>query len=752
MGKRKKKSQRKFEKKQAKSNNIRRGRGKKLLSIKGKEKKKDEELELSDDEQEQNVMNVLEKVQEGGFLSEFTKQNPTNISVEDFLQADFGDDSSESENEELDEPPAKKRKLNEPESEKSEGSLDDLEQHKRDLEKLKEMDPEFWQTLKDNNLLMLGEGDIDEPEEEVGEDSKEDNEDEKLLQDKDEEFQDEEDEDEKSDVAVEQESSVLKEFTAADLNELKEEVEKNPQSAFKKLVIAFKSATSLKRGEGDVLLHFSDGKVFSEFMKYMIVEAPNAMRKIIKLKDGENKIPRKTLHQRDWQRLKPLCHSYLTCLITFLKSTTEDSMQQFILFHCRNLIPFLEANKKDALALVKRLVKLWIHGKPLVRKDAFLTILEMCIQMHHDILSLALKHMYLQFAKNVGKINSDDGIRKSDFLMTSLAEMYGINPVISYQHGFVYIRQLAIHLSQALKNQQTPDKKTKKKRKKGQGNIQYGKTAHLSVYNWRFVGCLKSFVKIVCQKVTGPASDLYPLVYPLVEIIFALCNMHKGMAWFPLKLVCIEMLVDIVKSCGIHIPLSPLLFNLLRWPGLRKKIKPSTLAQLDLSFILKVNEKDLMTKASHEALVQTITRLFYDYFRSYAGCIAFPELAFPVCKFLKKELNSSENPLHTKYQKQLQTLVKKLNEQSDWIKRQRQNSDLTPKDITDLNTFDAEKSPLQSGGKQKVAIQLLEPEPEEEEETKEEKIENKEEIEEKTNEDDASTDVVEELVLSEAEE
>ena len=52
------------------------------------------------------------------------------------------------------------RKLNEPESENSE-KLDDVQQHKRDLDKLKEIDPEFRQTLKDNNLLMLGEGNVE---------------------------------------------------------------------------------------------------------------------------------------------------------------------------------------------------------------------------------------------------------------------------------------------------------------------------------------------------------------------------------------------------------------------------------------------------------------------------------------------------------------------------------------------------------------------------------------------------------------
>lgn len=676
--------------KQKKANLRNKSRGKKTVTIRDAKRKKKEQISLEDTHSDDEGPLLVE---EGAkpFLKDFLEVNTNEMSVEDFLEADM---SSEEEDNEvpsaLQEPPTKKRKLNE--------SMDHIEKHKADLELLKEIDPEFYEHLKENASSLLDFGADHVPEKEPAAKEKELSEIEASGD------QEEKEESEPEDMEDEEEEiHVLKKFTKKDLDHLQKEVKKSPMSGLKKLVIAFKSATALHNDEeGQTLLHFTDTEVFSAFLQFMITEVPDIMSSILKVKPGE-KLGGKLLNTRPWHRLRPLCRSYITCYATFLQSRDQDETKQFLLFNLRKLIPFLGALKSDATSIMKLCVSLWAYGSAGVKKDAFLTILEMSLKMNHSILEVALKHMYLTFVKCVRKVNDKASSRAIDFMITSLVEMYGINTVISYQHGFIYIRQLAIHLQKAMKNQQEGSTVNTKKggqkrqsggKKKGKKK-RTGKHAHMEVYNWRFLTCLRLFTKILSRHVNTVNDELYPLVYPLVEISLSLVSFNKGAIWFPLKLHLSEMLIEIVQNCGIHIPVAPILLDLLRWPGLRKNIKSSTIAQMDLQFILKVKDGELRTKACHEALVETATQLMMSYFGAYSCSVAFPELAFPIMGFLKKMVRDDDK-LHTKFKKQINIVAKKLKENSEWIKSKREKSDLAPKDVTKINTFidDCRSSPL----------------------------------------------------------
>ena len=58
-----------------------------------------------------------------------------------------------------------------------------------------------------------------------------------------------------------------------------------------------------------------------------------------------------------------------------------------------------------------------------------------------------------------------------------VVELYSMDPVAAYQHGFVYIRQLAVELRQAI------TKKTK--------------TVFQRIYNWQFVNCVQLWGALV---------------------------------------------------------------------------------------------------------------------------------------------------------------------------------------------------------------------------------------------------------------
>lgn len=62
----------------------------------------------------------------------------------------------------------------------------------------------------------------------------------------------------------------------------------------------------------------------------------------------------------------------------------------------------------------------------------------MCFQM-----------MYVAFVSN-SKFMSSSTLSNVTFMRRSLAEMFCLDATVSYQHAFLYIRQLAIHLRNAI--------------------------------------------------------------------------------------------------------------------------------------------------------------------------------------------------------------------------------------------------------------------------------------------------------------
>jgi nucleolar complex protein 2 len=96
-------------------------------------------------------------------------------------------------------------------------------------------------------------------------------------------------------------------------------------------------------------------------------------------------------------------------------------------------------------------------------------------------------------------------------------EMYSLDLAASYQHAFVYIRQLAIHLRNAITT------KTK--------------DAHRGVYNWQYINCLRVWAKALALHGSTPDAPLYPLVYPLIQVCLGVLDLLPASRYFPLKFI-----------------------------------------------------------------------------------------------------------------------------------------------------------------------------------------------------------------------
>lgn len=107
--------------------------------------------------------------------------------------------------------------------------------------------------------------------------------------------------------------------------------------------------------------------------------------------------------------------------------------------------------------------------------------------------------MYLAFARN-SKFTSINTLPMINFMQRSLVEIFACNLRLTYEHVFVYIRQLAIHLRNAMN--------TKKKE------------TFQAVYNWQFVHSLELWSKLLASLVPSTGNEsLKQLVYPLTQVI-----------------------------------------------------------------------------------------------------------------------------------------------------------------------------------------------------------------------------------------
>lgn len=127
--------------------------------------------------------------------------------------------------------------------------------------------------------------------------------------------------------------------------------------------------------------------------------------------------------------------------------------------------------------------------------------------------------MYNDFTKESksggGGFQVQDRVRVAQNCFT---QILGLDLVTSYQLGFLYIRQLCLHIRN-IRNNLTKD---------GIKNI----------YSWQFYNCMK----IWALAVTEHLSELVLLVHPLVQLGIAALRLTNNPKYFPYHLKVFQML------------------------------------------------------------------------------------------------------------------------------------------------------------------------------------------------------------------
>ena len=558
-----------------------------------------------------------------------------------------------------------------------------MSKHKRDMEKLKESDPEFFKYLEsaDKDLLDFEASDEEDLEGDEGEEMEEDDDeddDEKIhkLPDKLEVASDESDaeetvskEDQEKTKKARGGIKVTQKMISAWSAKIREE---SSLGSLKKLIGAFRCAVQqcgTKKEEEKVkqsAFIVEGSAVFNAIIRACLLDIRPALHAILKLPSE------KTMEKKDmlpsessfWMRVQKDVRLYLISLMQLLQEMAESSIVGVILKHVHQMVPYVICFPKVARAGTRRLVKLWSQEEETVRVLAFLSILKIVHRLQDKLLDIVIKSMYVAFVRNT-KFTSPSTLPLINFMQHSLVELLLLNPVVAYQQAFVYIRQLAIHLRNAV----TVHKKE---------TVQ-------TVYNWQFIHSLHLWCRMLAA--AGPNnSTLKPLIYPLTQVTFGVMKLNPSVKFLPLRLHCIRALNILGEATNTYIPLLSPTIDVLTLVNFKKPFPSTSVKPLNFACMLKLSKKQLKERSLQDGAMDQIYDMIVEHCGVLSHTIAFPELVIPAVVRMKKFLKTTSASRFIKLVKQMLALIQ---ENSSFIEAKRKSVAFGVSDLPAVERWEA---------------------------------------------------------------
>ncbi|KAJ1723272.1 Nucleolar Complex 2 protein [Coemansia erecta] len=686
-----KKSTKKFNQKHLKGELERRNSHKKNQQlIKKRELKKGKRSGTGHDQEEDDGFTGIEEVDS---LAEFAESSlkgaGANMDISKFMEADpnnddgstdeedlaalLGDDDDEDDDDELD--AGSDEEIEDGNSNENEDMDSDEEAvFKQQFEAMKEKDPEFFKFMENNDpefmkvMNEVGDSDGSDEEEaesdnsEDGDDSDEDVE----MDDADQSDEEEEEEDKPKGTPVTVKMLSTWENSIKTNNSLK---------SFKQLMLALHAASHMeseKDTSRDTPFRIEGVQVFNKTISTAIRAAPPAFAHFAPIVN--DKVDRKASGKK-WKIVNALIKSYLNSLLELIKQMSDPMMIQYLIKESERMIPYFGCYTRFTRDMVKEMLRQFgsASADDNLRVLSLLIIRRLVEGASADITDMALKGIYLTYVrssnvKNVGSLTTIQLMRNCG------VELYGNDANASYQHAFVYIRQLAIHLRNSMQLR--------------------SKESFRAIYNWQFINSL-SFWTEVLATYCGDRADEQPdfcatlesLIYPLTQIILGVVRLVPTSKFFPLRIHCLNQLLRLSSSTGIYIPVIPLIIEILESPEFTSK-RPvkSTLKRPQLETTLKASKEYEHTRVYLEVVLEYAFDLLADAFASQSVRIAFPEWSVPAVLQIKRWRKRAGQPW-SKFSKQLQGLLEKVGQTARLVEQNRSKIEFAPGNMTAANQF-----------------------------------------------------------------
>ncbi|CDK29965.1 unnamed protein product [Kuraishia capsulata CBS 1993] len=542
-------------------------------------------------------------------------------------------------------------------SESDEGDLEN------DMKNLAEKDPEFFKYLQENDKELLDFKPVN-PLDAMSEDE-------------------DEDEDEASNPVHEQdedeEPEVKRiEVTMKMVKDWSDQLSNKPSVAtLKNVVIAFKSAVNIN-SDNDYKYSVTGEKVFNQLMILVLKKFPFAVQRIVPYKkSGETRVLPSS--NKKLAGVSSVLKSHAGSLITLLTDITNTETAALVLSSLQELLPFYISRRKLLKQMLVAVINVWSSTNDVDTQIAtFAFINNTAHEFPKATLEICLKTTYSTFVKRC-RVTNVHTLPMINFQKNSAVELFKIDHTLSYQIGFEYIRQLAIHLKTCLNNATEANQKL--------------------VYNWQFCHSLDFWSRVLAAHANNgdskKESPLTQLIYPLVQVTLGTIRLIPTAQFFPLRFYLIRSLIRISQATGVFIPIFPLLSEILNSTIITKNPHASNLPAVDFEYAIKVNQAYLHTKVYQDGVCEQFVEIASEFFVLYSKNIAFPELAAPALIHLRRFVKKSRN---VRFNKQLSNLIEKLNQNVKFITDKRAKVEFGPSNRVEVNTFlqdlDWEKTPL----------------------------------------------------------
>ncbi|KAM3719682.1 Nucleolar complex protein [Dirofilaria immitis] len=356
---------------------------------------------------------------------------------------------------------------------------------------------------------------------------------------------------------------------------------------------------------------------------------------------------------RCWKKYGNLVKSYLHALLQFLNEIQTSSVTVCTLRAITDLLELYIHFPKLTRNLAKAVIKIWSRRTDECCCVAFLTLCKL-IRIHKSSFPAVIKRCYLEYVMNVRDVKAESW-PLIILMQKSFAELCLTYPEIAYQYIFVYIRQMAIHLRNAM--------------------IAKRKNLIQTIYNWQFMQCLYLWSQVIAKAYhhhtssKDDATAIKELNYPLSQITISTMKLFPSLKYFPLRLHCLRIMLIIQQNCHIYIPTLSLAVELLSDALLMLKKKPmkgkEANKNIDMRCILKVSTSHFDDAGFRHTALKELFRIHLEAAHAVQQSCAFADVIIPINHEIKAFVRNCRNIEFTRLFKSLET---KLQEQATYAR------------------------------------------------------------------------------------